>query len=108
MEWTLVLPQGISCPLQVHSWITEPLCSHLSAGILFSFTVIGPGVAFMLGSAMLRFYVDIDKVTRGELTHPWRPTSILLPASRLLSQQWSSPSPSIPTPGNEGASSGWT
>ncbi|NXT34234.1 SO2B1 protein, partial [Pelecanoides urinatrix] len=38
--------------------------SPLYLGILFSVTVIGPGVAFMLGSAMLRFYVDIDKVTR--------------------------------------------
>ncbi|KGL98070.1 Solute carrier organic anion transporter family member 2B1, partial [Charadrius vociferus] len=37
--------------------------SPLYLGILFSVTVIGPGVAFMLGSAMLRFYVDIDKVT---------------------------------------------
>ncbi|NXY77135.1 SO2B1 protein, partial [Glareola pratincola] len=36
--------------------------SPLYLGILFSVTVIGPGVAFMLGSAMLRFYVDIDKV----------------------------------------------
>ncbi|NXW46817.1 SO2B1 protein, partial [Nyctiprogne leucopyga] len=44
-----------------------PLCSFSSAGILFSVTVIGPGVAFMLGSAMLRFYVDIDKVTRDEV-----------------------------------------
>ncbi|NXY88241.1 SO2B1 protein, partial [Alcedo cyanopectus] len=37
--------------------------SPLYLGILFSVTVIGPGVAFMLGSAMLRFYIDIDKVT---------------------------------------------
>ncbi|NXK99420.1 SO2B1 protein, partial [Mesembrinibis cayennensis] len=37
--------------------------SPLYLGILFSVTVIGPGVAFMLGSAMLRFYVDIDKIT---------------------------------------------
>ncbi|NXS94360.1 SO2B1 protein, partial [Jacana jacana] len=36
--------------------------SPLYLGILFSVTIIGPGVAFMLGSAMLRFYVDIDKV----------------------------------------------
>ncbi|NWQ97686.1 SO2B1 protein, partial [Burhinus bistriatus] len=41
--------------------------SPLYLGILFSVTVIGPGVAFMLGSAMLRFYVDIDKVTRDEI-----------------------------------------
>lgn len=33
-------------------------------------TVIGPGVAFMLGSAMLRFYVDVDKVSTGEGTCP--------------------------------------
>ncbi|KAF1444111.1 Solute carrier organic anion transporter family member 2B1, partial [Spheniscus demersus] len=37
--------------------------SPLYLGILFSVTTIGPGVAFMLGSAMLRFYVDIDKVS---------------------------------------------
>ncbi|XP_051464659.1 solute carrier organic anion transporter family member 2B1 isoform X3 [Apus apus] len=45
--------------------------SPLYLGILFSVTVIGPGVAFMLGSAMLRFYVDIDKVSRDkvQLTH---------------------------------------
>ncbi|NXF40273.1 SO2B1 protein, partial [Nyctibius bracteatus] len=41
--------------------------SPLYLGILFSVTVIGPGVGFMLGSAMLRFYVDIDKVTRDEV-----------------------------------------
>ncbi|XP_063006333.1 solute carrier organic anion transporter family member 2B1 [Melospiza melodia melodia] len=41
--------------------------SPLYLGILFSLTVVGPGVAFMLGSAMLRFYVDIDKVTSAEV-----------------------------------------
>ncbi|XP_055559062.1 solute carrier organic anion transporter family member 2B1 isoform X3 [Falco biarmicus] len=41
--------------------------SPLYLGILFSVTVIGPGVGFMLGSAMLRFYVDIDKVTGDEV-----------------------------------------
>ncbi|KFQ13122.1 Solute carrier organic anion transporter family member 2B1, partial [Leptosomus discolor] len=41
--------------------------SPLYLGILFSVTVIGPGVAFMLGSAMLRFYVDIDKVAGDEV-----------------------------------------
>uniref|UniRef100_A0A452IG82 Solute carrier organic anion transporter family member n=1 Tax=Gopherus agassizii TaxID=38772 RepID=A0A452IG82_9SAUR len=40
--------------------------SPLYLGILFALTVIGPGVAFMLGSAILRFYVDIDKVSPGE------------------------------------------
>ncbi|NXP66906.1 SO2B1 protein, partial [Chloropsis cyanopogon] len=41
--------------------------SPLYLGILFSVTVIGPGVAFMLGSAMLRFYVDINKVSAAEV-----------------------------------------
>ncbi|NXG65150.1 SO2B1 protein, partial [Hemiprocne comata] len=41
--------------------------SPLYLGILFSVTVIGPGVAFLLGSAMLRFYVDIDKVSRDKV-----------------------------------------
>ncbi|NWX32936.1 SO2B1 protein, partial [Notiomystis cincta] len=41
--------------------------SPLYLGILFSATVIGPGVAFMLGSAMLRFYVDINKVSTAEV-----------------------------------------
>ncbi|NXA84902.1 SO2B1 protein, partial [Thryothorus ludovicianus] len=41
--------------------------SPLYLGILFSVTIIGPGVAFMLGSAMLRFYVDIDKVSSAEV-----------------------------------------
>ncbi|NXR79289.1 SO2B1 protein, partial [Pycnonotus jocosus] len=41
--------------------------SPLYLGILFSVTVIGPGVAFMLGSAMLRFYVDVDKVSAAEV-----------------------------------------
>ncbi|NXF82284.1 SO2B1 protein, partial [Sclerurus mexicanus] len=45
--------------------------SPLYLGILFSVTIIGPGVAFMLGSAMLQFYVDIDKLSGDEvqLTH---------------------------------------
>uniref|UniRef100_A0A8C4VRN9 Solute carrier organic anion transporter family member n=1 Tax=Gopherus evgoodei TaxID=1825980 RepID=A0A8C4VRN9_9SAUR len=41
--------------------------SPLYLGILFALTVIGPGVAFMLGSAILRFYVDIDKVSPEEI-----------------------------------------
>uniref|UniRef100_A0A8C8SE51 Solute carrier organic anion transporter family member n=1 Tax=Pelusios castaneus TaxID=367368 RepID=A0A8C8SE51_9SAUR len=36
--------------------------SPLYLGILFAVTVIGPGVAFMLGSAILRYYVDINRV----------------------------------------------
>ncbi|NXJ09578.1 SO2B1 protein, partial [Odontophorus gujanensis] len=41
--------------------------SPLYLGILFSLTVVGPGVGFMLGSGMLRFYVDIDKVSGDEV-----------------------------------------
>ncbi|XP_052555261.1 solute carrier organic anion transporter family member 2B1 isoform X2 [Tympanuchus pallidicinctus] len=41
--------------------------SPLYLGILFSLTVVGPGVGFMLGSGMLRFYVDIDKVAGDEV-----------------------------------------
>ncbi|NXC39814.1 SO2B1 protein, partial [Penelope pileata] len=41
--------------------------SPLYLGILFSLTVVGPGVGFMLGSAMLRFYVDVDKVGGDEV-----------------------------------------
>ncbi|XP_073190044.1 solute carrier organic anion transporter family member 2B1 isoform X2 [Lepidochelys kempii] len=41
--------------------------SPLYLGILFALTIIGPGVAFMLGSAILRFYVDIDKVPPEEI-----------------------------------------
>ncbi|NWR24485.1 SO2B1 protein, partial [Emberiza fucata] len=41
--------------------------SPLYLGILFSLTIVGPGVAFLLGSAMLRFYVDIDKVSSAEV-----------------------------------------
>ncbi|XP_029817337.1 solute carrier organic anion transporter family member 2B1 [Manacus vitellinus] len=57
------------------SWAYSSLSGRLEKrgrkGILFSVTVIGPGVAFMLGSAMLQFYVDIDKVSGAEvqLTH---------------------------------------
>ncbi|XP_069496301.1 solute carrier organic anion transporter family member 2B1 [Ambystoma mexicanum] len=36
--------------------------SPLYIGILFAVTFMGSGVAFLLGSAMLRYYVDIDKM----------------------------------------------
>ncbi|XP_036393459.1 solute carrier organic anion transporter family member 2B1-like [Megalops cyprinoides] len=36
-------------------------------GILFAVTVIGPAFAFMLGSLMLQFYVDIDKLSLDEI-----------------------------------------
>lgn len=38
------------------------------AGILFAATTIGPGMAYGLGSLMLRLYVDIDRMPEGE---PW-------------------------------------
>ncbi|KAM4796208.1 solute carrier organic anion transporter family member 2B1 [Rhinophrynus dorsalis] len=41
--------------------------SPLYIGILFSVSVMGPGVAFILGSAMLRYYVDIDKIPAEEI-----------------------------------------
>ncbi|XP_075448894.1 solute carrier organic anion transporter family member 2B1 isoform X2 [Ascaphus truei] len=41
--------------------------SPLYIGILFAVTVVGPGVAFILGSAMLRYYVDIDKIPANEI-----------------------------------------
>uniref|UniRef100_A0A8C5MK09 Solute carrier organic anion transporter family member n=1 Tax=Leptobrachium leishanense TaxID=445787 RepID=A0A8C5MK09_9ANUR len=41
--------------------------SPLYLGILFAATLLGPGVAFMLGSAMLRYYVDIDKIPADEI-----------------------------------------
>nr|XP_033803280.1 solute carrier organic anion transporter family member 2B1 isoform X2 [Geotrypetes seraphini] len=36
--------------------------SPLYLGILFAVTVLGPGIAFMLGSVMLRYYVDFDRM----------------------------------------------
>ncbi|MGH0186317.1 UNVERIFIED_CONTAM: hypothetical protein FKN15_021085 [Acipenser sinensis] len=46
--------------------ITSPYeYDHSIASLLFAITTTGPALAFMLGSAMLRFYVDIDKVSRG-------------------------------------------
>ncbi|KAM8976902.1 solute carrier organic anion transporter family member 2B1 [Pelodytes ibericus] len=41
--------------------------SPLYIGILFAVTVMGPGVAFILGSAMLQYYVDIDKIPADEI-----------------------------------------
>ncbi|XP_066444470.1 solute carrier organic anion transporter family member 2B1 [Eleutherodactylus coqui] len=42
--------------------------SPLYIGILFAVTIVGPGVAFILGSAMLRYYVDIDKLSAGDIS----------------------------------------
>lgn len=35
-------------------------------GILFAVTMMGPGLAYGLGSLMLRLYVDIDRMPEGE------------------------------------------
>lgn len=36
------------------------------AGILLAITTMGPGLAYGLGSLMLRLYVDIDRMPEGE------------------------------------------
>ncbi|XP_078246363.1 solute carrier organic anion transporter family member 2B1 [Pogona vitticeps] len=41
--------------------------SPLYIGILFATTSIGPAIAFIVGSVMLRFYVDIDKFSPSEI-----------------------------------------
>lgn len=41
--------------------------SPLYLGILYAVTFMGPGVAFMLGSAMLQYYVDIDKIPSADV-----------------------------------------
>nr|XP_060627306.1 solute carrier organic anion transporter family member 2B1 [Anolis sagrei ordinatus] len=41
--------------------------SPLYIGILFATTTMGPAIAFILGSIMLRFYVDIDKFSAAEI-----------------------------------------
>ncbi|KAM5184088.1 solute carrier organic anion transporter family member 2B1 isoform 3-T8 [Callospermophilus lateralis] len=38
---------------------------HSSPGILFAVTMMGPGMAYGLGSLMLRLYVDIDRMPEG-------------------------------------------
>ncbi len=45
----------------VNSRNNQPL--YFSIGILFAITVIGPAIGYMMSSAMLRFYVDIDKTS---------------------------------------------
>ncbi len=45
----------------VNSRNNQPL--SFSIGILFAITVIGPAFGYMMSSALLRFYVDIDKTS---------------------------------------------
>lgn len=42
--------------------------SPLYIGILFAVTTVGPGMAYGLGSLMLRLYVDIDRMPEGGIT----------------------------------------
>ncbi|XP_019504937.1 PREDICTED: solute carrier organic anion transporter family member 2B1 isoform X2 [Hipposideros armiger] len=42
--------------------------SPLYLGILFAVTLMGPGLAFGLGSVMLRLYVDIDRMPEGGIS----------------------------------------
>ncbi|KAJ1120459.1 hypothetical protein NDU88_008624 [Pleurodeles waltl] len=41
--------------------------SPLYLGILYAVAIMGPGAAFLLGSAMLRYYVDIDKIPAADV-----------------------------------------
>ncbi|XP_078514716.1 solute carrier organic anion transporter family member 2B1-like [Lissotriton helveticus] len=41
--------------------------SPLYIGILFAVTFMGPGAAYILGSALLRYYVDIDKIPSADI-----------------------------------------
>ncbi|XP_070605548.1 solute carrier organic anion transporter family member 2B1 isoform X2 [Erythrolamprus reginae] len=45
----------------------SPNNSPLYLGFIFAATALGPAVAFILGSFMLRFYVDIDKISSAEI-----------------------------------------
>ncbi|XP_058401583.1 solute carrier organic anion transporter family member 2B1 isoform X3 [Diceros bicornis minor] len=42
--------------------------SPLYLGILFAMTMVGPGLAYGLGSLMLRLYVDIDRMPEGGIS----------------------------------------
>uniref|UniRef100_A0A670HSJ2 Solute carrier organic anion transporter family member n=1 Tax=Podarcis muralis TaxID=64176 RepID=A0A670HSJ2_PODMU len=43
--------------------------SPLYIGILFAATTVGPALAFIVGAATLRYFVDIDKIPACELTN---------------------------------------
>ncbi|KAK9955696.1 hypothetical protein ABG768_015555 [Culter alburnus] len=45
----------------------EKRSSPFYLGILFAVTVIGPAFGYMMSSAVLRFFVDIDKMSLGEI-----------------------------------------
>lgn len=60
----------------VNSRNNQPLSFFI--GILFAVTVIGPAFGYMMSSVLLRFYVDIDKMSSSKsdmpclLLHKWK------------------------------------
>ncbi|XP_014412074.1 solute carrier organic anion transporter family member 2B1 isoform X3 [Camelus ferus] len=55
--------------MTVPHFISEPYrYDHTSSGILFAVTTMGPGMAYGLGSLMLRLYVDIDRMPEGGIS----------------------------------------
>lgn len=49
----------------ISSWVIALLSVALT-GILFALTVIGPALGYLLGSILLRFYVDFNTMSPGE------------------------------------------
>nr|XP_015093930.1 solute carrier organic anion transporter family member 2B1 isoform X3 [Vicugna pacos] len=55
--------------MTVPHFISEPYrYDHTGSGILFAVTTMGPGMAYGLGSLMLRLYVDIDRMPEGGIS----------------------------------------
>lgn len=52
----------------VNSRYNQPL--SFSIGILFAITVIGPAFGYMMSSVLLRFHVNIDKMSSGKSDMP--------------------------------------
>lgn len=50
-------------------WCSDGFSWSCFPGILLAVTSIGPAFGFITGSLMLRFYVDFDKLSKGEETH---------------------------------------
>jgi hypothetical protein len=73
-----------------HNWVTC-LTVVPPAGILLAVTSIGPAFGFMMGSFMLRFYVDIDKMSKGEHIHKMHHTVTLSVSSTVPSESTHTP-----------------